>query len=415
MNYYPPCPKANKVLGLTPHLDATRLTLLVQVNEVQGLQIKKNSKWVPIKSLPGSIIVNIGDVIEYRSIEHTAVVNYENERLSISAFHSVTYIQDDDILMSGIDKNGDLIHGEKEIEVESDDAYDFYNEYGLSKGFGIRKSYHNKHSVTKEIYQHVFVCNKEGYKDMNDKRTTDNVKRRCIKRTRCNAMIRVKLSNDENWVVEKFIDEHNHPFNIPSHVKTSQITKILNACRGNHEDKLTKVQCSTIVSGERRRNLGKECHGVIMHFKDRAEVDTDFYFAMDSSTDGTLRNVFWAGGSFGTEMERVFTHMPLPIRLVYEFSLLDLVQNYSYLKMKEAKANNRVEVPLEEIDMKNLYPSKGVLINTDVSIAAKGVDVLVDRCALVSLVASTTCLETAGVSSILLLVELDIGAENNAI
>ncbi|GKD99994.1 FAR1-related sequence 5-like protein [Tanacetum coccineum] len=263
----------------------------------------------------------------------------------------VTYIQDDGILMSGIDKNGDLIHGEEEIEVESgeengfdsandlcrsfgysligktfdsaDDAYDFYNEYGLSKGFGIRKSYHNKHSVTKEIYRHVFVCNKEGYKDMNDKRTTENVKRRCIKRTRCNAMIRVKLSNDEKWVVEKFLDEHNHPFDIPSHVprqwshksfhrskeckdlvtllskegiRPSEITKIVNAYRGNHEDKLTRVQCSTIVSNERRRNLGKECHGVIMHFKERDEVDKDFYFATDLSTDGTLRNVFWADG-----------------------------------------------------------------------------------------------------------------------
>ena len=62
-----------------------------------------------------------------------------------------------------------------------DDAYDFYNEYGISKGFGICKIYHNKHSITKEIYRHVFVCNKEGYKDMNDKRTTDNVKRRSIK------------------------------------------------------------------------------------------------------------------------------------------------------------------------------------------------------------------------------------------
>ncbi|GKC33325.1 FAR1-related sequence 5-like protein [Tanacetum coccineum] len=271
----------------------------------------------------------------------------------------VTYIQDDDdILMSGIDKNGDLIHGEEEIEVESgeeneydsandlcrsfgysligktfdsaNDAYDFYNEYGLSKGFGIRKSYHNKHSVTKEIYRHVFVCNKEGYKDMNDKRTTENVKRRCIKRTRCNAMIRVKLSNDEKWVVEKFIDEHNHPFDLLSHVprqwshksfhrskeckdlvtllskegiRPSEIAKIVNAYRGNHEDKLTRVQCSTIVSGERRRNLGKECHGVIMHFKERAEVDKDFYFAMDLSTDGTLRNVFWADAVTQSEQD----------------------------------------------------------------------------------------------------------------
>ncbi|PWA86604.1 S-norcoclaurine synthase 1 [Artemisia annua] len=94
MNYYPPCPEANKVLGLTPHSDATGLTLLVQVNDVQGLQIKKNSKWVPIKPLPGSVIVNIGDVMEimsngeYKSIEHRAVVNFEDERLSIAAFHS---------------------------------------------------------------------------------------------------------------------------------------------------------------------------------------------------------------------------------------------------------------------------------------------------------------------------------------
>ncbi|GJT20165.1 FAR1-related sequence 5-like protein [Tanacetum coccineum] len=262
--------------------------------------------------------MEISQVVRYNETIHVIVkAAYGNEFAYV--------ILDDDILMSGIDKNGDLIHGEEEIEVESgeengfdsandlcrsfgysvigktfdsaDDAYDFYNEYGLSNGFGIRKSYHNKHSVTKEIYRHVFVCNKEGYKDMNDKRTTKNVKRRCIKRTGCNAMIRVKLSNDEKWVVENFLDEHNHPFDIPSHVprqwshksfhrskeckdlvtliskegiiRPSEITKIVNAYRGNHEDKLTRVQCSTIVSGERRRNLGKECHGVIMHFKER--------------------------------------------------------------------------------------------------------------------------------------------------
>ncbi|KAJ0802787.1 putative codeine 3-O-demethylase [Helianthus annuus] len=69
MNYYPACPEARKVLGLTPHSDATGLTLLVQVNEVQGPQMKKNSKWVPIKPILGSIIVNIGDVLE--------VINYQ--------------------------------------------------------------------------------------------------------------------------------------------------------------------------------------------------------------------------------------------------------------------------------------------------------------------------------------------------
>ena len=64
MNYYPPCVHADKVMGLTPHSDATGLTLLVQVNEVQGLQIKKNGKWVPIKPVPDALVVNIGDIIE---------------------------------------------------------------------------------------------------------------------------------------------------------------------------------------------------------------------------------------------------------------------------------------------------------------------------------------------------------------
>lgn len=64
MNYYPPCTQADKVIGLTPHSDATGLTLLVQINDVQGLQIKKDGKWIPIQPLAGAIVVNIGDILE---------------------------------------------------------------------------------------------------------------------------------------------------------------------------------------------------------------------------------------------------------------------------------------------------------------------------------------------------------------
>ncbi|KAK9187698.1 hypothetical protein WN944_019096 [Citrus x changshan-huyou] len=94
MNYYPPCAQANRVIGLTPHSDSVALTLLVQVNQVQGLQVKKYGKWVPVKPIPGAFIINIGDIIEimsngeYKSIEHRAVVNPEKERLSVAAFDS---------------------------------------------------------------------------------------------------------------------------------------------------------------------------------------------------------------------------------------------------------------------------------------------------------------------------------------
>ncbi|GFY89070.1 senescence-related gene 1 [Actinidia rufa] len=94
MNYYPPCPQPELVIGLTPHSDAGGLTILLQLNEVEGLQIKKDGMWVPVRPLPNAFTVNIGDILEivtngiYKSIEHRVVVNSEKERFSIATFHS---------------------------------------------------------------------------------------------------------------------------------------------------------------------------------------------------------------------------------------------------------------------------------------------------------------------------------------
>ncbi|CAN0915820.1 Protein SRG1 [Linum grandiflorum] len=93
-NYYPPCPEPDKAIGLTPHSDGTGLTILLQVNEVEGLQIKKDGKWVSVKVLPDAFVVNVGDILEiitngvYKSVEHRAVVNSEKKRMSIACFHS---------------------------------------------------------------------------------------------------------------------------------------------------------------------------------------------------------------------------------------------------------------------------------------------------------------------------------------
>ena len=64
MNYYPPCPQPEKVIGLTPHSDGVGLTILLQATEVEGLQITKDGMWVPIKPLPNAFIINIGDMLE---------------------------------------------------------------------------------------------------------------------------------------------------------------------------------------------------------------------------------------------------------------------------------------------------------------------------------------------------------------
>ncbi|XP_009757227.1 protein SRG1 isoform X2 [Nicotiana tabacum] len=94
MNYYPPCPEPDRTIGFSPHSDADALTILFQLNETEGLQVRKDGIWVPIKPLPNALIVNIGDIMEivsngvYRSIEHRAVVNSNKERLSVATFYS---------------------------------------------------------------------------------------------------------------------------------------------------------------------------------------------------------------------------------------------------------------------------------------------------------------------------------------
>ncbi|KAI3831893.1 hypothetical protein MKX03_022265 [Papaver bracteatum] len=94
INYYPPCPQPKDVIGLTPHSDGGGLTILLQLNEVDGLQIRKEKIWIPIKPLPNAFVVNIGNILEimtngiYRSVEHRATIHSTKERLSIAAFHN---------------------------------------------------------------------------------------------------------------------------------------------------------------------------------------------------------------------------------------------------------------------------------------------------------------------------------------
>lgn len=95
MNYYPPCPEPDRAIGLSPHSDADALTILFQLNETEGLQVRKDGIWVPIKPLPNALIVNIGDMMEivsngvYRSIDHRAIVNSNEERLSVATFYYI--------------------------------------------------------------------------------------------------------------------------------------------------------------------------------------------------------------------------------------------------------------------------------------------------------------------------------------
>ncbi|KAJ6751709.1 hypothetical protein OIU85_002163 [Salix viminalis] len=92
MTNYPPCPQPELAIGFRPHSDGAGITILNQVNGVDGLQIKKDGVWIPMKFIPDALVVNVGDILEilsngvYKSVEHRVTTNPEKERISVAFF-----------------------------------------------------------------------------------------------------------------------------------------------------------------------------------------------------------------------------------------------------------------------------------------------------------------------------------------
>jgi isopenicillin N synthase-like dioxygenase len=70
LNRYPACPISPGALGLVPHTDSDFLTVLCQDQQVGGLQLMKGGRWVAVKPIPGTLVVNIGDLFQVRTRAH---------------------------------------------------------------------------------------------------------------------------------------------------------------------------------------------------------------------------------------------------------------------------------------------------------------------------------------------------------
>ncbi|XWS56606.1 hypothetical protein CRYUN_Cryun09bG0100700 [Craigia yunnanensis] len=78
-------------LSLLMGMDRDGLKRL-QDDEISGLQIKHKEERIPVKPIPGCLVVNISDATEilsngmYKSIEHRAITNEKKPRMSVAAF-----------------------------------------------------------------------------------------------------------------------------------------------------------------------------------------------------------------------------------------------------------------------------------------------------------------------------------------
>ncbi|GMQ07290.1 hypothetical protein CsSME_00051543 [Camellia sinensis var. sinensis] len=68
-NFYPPCPRPDRTLGLKPHADGTAITFLLQDKEVEGLQILKDGQWFRVPIIPHALLINVGDQAEVSRLD----------------------------------------------------------------------------------------------------------------------------------------------------------------------------------------------------------------------------------------------------------------------------------------------------------------------------------------------------------
>ena len=91
LQYYPPQPEGAEEdqFGVAPHTDFGVITVLCQ-DEIGGLEIRRsNGEWAAMPPIPGTFVVNIGDLLErwsnrrYRSTVHRVINSSGRERLSL--------------------------------------------------------------------------------------------------------------------------------------------------------------------------------------------------------------------------------------------------------------------------------------------------------------------------------------------
>ncbi|KAJ7551227.1 hypothetical protein O6H91_06G005600 [Diphasiastrum complanatum] len=58
--YYPPCPNPELTIGLCAHTDLGGITILLQ-DQVGGLEVFNEGRWVGVKPLPDAFVVNLAD------------------------------------------------------------------------------------------------------------------------------------------------------------------------------------------------------------------------------------------------------------------------------------------------------------------------------------------------------------------
>lgn len=209
------------------------------------------------------------------------------------------------------------------MEFESEEAAKaFYNSYARRVGFSTRVSSSRRSRRDGAIIQRQFVCAKEGFRNLNEKRTKDReIKRpRTITRVGCKASLSVKMQDSGKWIVSGFVKEHNHELVPPdqvhclrSHRQISGPAKtlidtlqaagmgprrimsaLIKEYGGISKVGFTEVDCRNYMRNNRQRSLEGDFQLLLDYLKQMQAENPNFFYAVQGDEDQSTGNVFWA-------------------------------------------------------------------------------------------------------------------------
>ncbi|EYU42903.1 hypothetical protein ABFS82_14G176500 [Erythranthe guttata] len=229
-------------------------------------------------------------------------------------------------------------------------AKDLYDTYARRVGFTTHVGQYIRSNPDGPIVSLEFFCSREVYKRKNIES--------------CNAMLRIESKDSENWVVTKFVEDHNHSLVGPSKVhflrprrhfagaaakKAPALTEVADnnqndimvSVDGNHvfvdpNENAPSMPLHFIQPCSRRRTLGRDAHNLLTYFKKMQSENPGFYYAIQLDEENRLSNVFWADARSRTAYNHfgdavVFDTMYRPNQFQVPFAPFTGVNNHGQM------------------------------------------------------------------------------------
>nr|XP_043614212.1 protein FAR1-RELATED SEQUENCE 5 [Erigeron canadensis] len=209
------------------------------------------------------------------------------------------------------------------MEFESEEAAKgFYNSYSRRVGFSTRVSSSRRSRKDGAIIQRSFVCAKEGFRNLNEKRTKGReIKRpRTVTRVGCKASMSIKIQDSGKWVVSMFVKQHNHELVPPDQVHCLRshrqiagpaktlidtlqaagmgprriMSALIKEYGGISNVGFTEVDCRNYMRNNRQRSLEGDIQPFIDYLRQMQADNPSFFYAVQGDEEQCTGNVFWA-------------------------------------------------------------------------------------------------------------------------